>query len=218
MSGRLAARKKGKRIFWIRPKVGCSGDDAPPPALGCADSAFCPAAILPRPAVFRIQHFLGPLLGQGIAGRLFTRTLVSARVPRASVQGREAMKERPLLLRYSPVLGGMELTAKQRCVSRDFTGVPYLLPYGRVTFVMLPGSDAVCGCILFQLRLLQRGGCRTPPSHGRCAFFPTAQLWRVPSVVSVWLVRPRLEQRSSASLGNALVAAKLLLVGFAKQA
>ena len=110
--GSIEAVDKGRLqkfgIFWIRPKVGCSGDDAPPPAFGCADIAFFLAAILPRPCVFQIQHFLGPLLGQGIAGRLFARTLVSAWVPRAGVQGREAVKERPLLLSYNSMSGGME--------------------------------------------------------------------------------------------------------------
>ena len=95
-------------VFWIGPKVGCSGNDAPPPAFGRADIAFSLAAILPRPGVFRIQHFLGPLLGQGIAGRLFASTLVSAWVPRAGMQSWEAVKERPLLLSYSSMSGGME--------------------------------------------------------------------------------------------------------------
>ena len=95
-------------VFWIGPKVGCSGNDAPPPAFGRADSAFSLAPILPGSCVFRIQHFLGPLLGQGIAGRLFARALVCVRVPRAGMQGREAVKERPLLLSYSSMSGGME--------------------------------------------------------------------------------------------------------------
>ena len=41
-------------FFGVRAHVGCSGNDATPPALGCAYFAFCPAAILPGPGVLRI--------------------------------------------------------------------------------------------------------------------------------------------------------------------
>ena len=95
-------------VFWIGPKVGCSGNDAAPPAFGRADIAFCLAPILPGSCIFRLQHFLGPLLGQGIAGRLFARALVCVGVPRAGMQGREAVKKRPLLLSHSSMSGGME--------------------------------------------------------------------------------------------------------------
>ena len=39
-------------VFWIGPKVGCSGNDAAPPAFGRADIAFCLAPILPGSCLF----------------------------------------------------------------------------------------------------------------------------------------------------------------------
>ena len=109
-------------IFWVGAKVGCSGDDAPSSAFGCADVAFCLAPILPGFFIFGIQHFLGPLLIQSIARCLFAITFVGAGVPRAGMQGREAVQKCPLLLSHSSMSGGMENCTQPRIDATMFLG------------------------------------------------------------------------------------------------